>query len=89
VGFSFGSTGGAIASGLHSDFSGGNEVQTWLKDYWYYQLSSNQWYREPDMAGVARAGATGFTINNTPYIGTGWDPNGTLMDFWYLGYYIF
>ena len=86
VGFSYGSTGGGIACGLHYAYPSPNVL---LNDYWYYQLSTNQWQQRPSLAGAARAGAAGFAINNTPYIGTGWNYNGNLNDFWYLGLYLF
>lgn len=40
------------------------------------------WQKVSDFAGVSRSGAVSFTIDDVAYVGTGFDGNSRLQDFW-------
>jgi N-acetylneuraminic acid mutarotase len=51
--------------------------------FYQYDPSTNMWTQKGNFPGGARASATGFSIGNTGYLGTGLDINGHyLSDFW-------
>lgn len=86
TGFSWGQGGVVI---------GGNSfgsAPTALNDVWYFDPSASTWTKYPNIPGDGRGGAVGFSINGTPYIGTGYnflyDDELFLSDFSYFGYYI-
>jgi N-acetylneuraminic acid mutarotase len=77
VGFSIGQK-GYIGTG--DNFNNG--VYTY-SDFWEYDPTSNFWTRKADFSGSQRTNATGFSIGNKGFIGTGYEPNGTEpQDFW-------
>lgn len=77
VGFST-STKGYIGTG--NDAPSGYNVRN---DFWEYDPGSDTWTQLPDVGGVPRVNATGFSIGNKGYIGTGWDnSNVNQLDFW-------
>ncbi|MDO4163684.1 MAG: kelch repeat-containing protein [Bacteroides sp.] len=43
------------------------------KDTWEYDPNTDSWTQKDDFAGVARDGALAFCINNTGYVGTGFN----------------
>lgn len=75
TGFSIGSKGyiGLGTKGFSYDKT------DYYKDFWEWDQASNTWTRKADFAGDARAGATGFSIGNKGYIGTG---DGNAVYFW-------
>src|ERR1043166_861352 len=53
------------------------------KDFWEYDVVSNNWTKKADFLGSARAGGVGFSIGNKGYVGTGYSfLSGYLQDFW-------
>jgi len=58
-----------------------NGVFTAKKDFWEYDPATDSWTQKADLGGVAREAATGFSIENLGYIGTGVGGN-WLNDFW-------
>lgn len=52
-------------------------------DWWEYDPGTDSWSQKANFAGGLRYHASGFTIGNTMYVGTGRAPNSVLMtDFW-------
>ena len=77
VGFSIGSK-GYIGTGLvNGDYA---------KDFWEYTpgpgLMGGTWLQKADFGGTSRVVATGFSIGNKGYIGTGSNGATRLKDFW-------
>jgi N-acetylneuraminic acid mutarotase len=88
VGFSYGTTEGALAGGR---IISGPQTNTALNDFWHYTQSTNQWTQDLNMAGGGRFGAVGYSINGIPYVGTGLNYQSAswyLNDFWDLSYTI-
>jgi N-acetylneuraminic acid mutarotase len=46
-----------------------------LKDFWEYTPSTDTWKQVADFGGLAKYGATAFTINNKGYVVAGFDGN--------------
>ncbi|OGI64166.1 hypothetical protein A2914_00450 [Candidatus Nomurabacteria bacterium RIFCSPLOWO2_01_FULL_41_21] len=42
-----------------------------MKDFWQYDPATDAWTQKADFGGVARYGATGFSVGDRGYIGTG------------------
>ena len=86
TGFNWGQ-GGMVIGGNSSGSS-----PTALNDVWSFDPSASQWTQHPNIPGNGRGGAVGFSINGTPYIGTGYnflyDNELFLSDFYYLDSYI-
>lgn len=76
VGFSIG-TKGYIGTGLI--YVDGKYIPK--KDFWEYDPMTDSWTQKADLGGTARYFATGFSIGNLGYLGTGVG-NGWLKDFW-------
>jgi N-acetylneuraminic acid mutarotase len=58
-------------------------VDVLYQDWWEYDPGSDTWSQKANYAGGLRYHATGFTIGNYMYVGTGRDPSATLhTDFW-------
>jgi len=77
VGFSIG-TKGYIGTGYDGITSGG-----FINDFWEYDPTVNTWTQKANFPGTAREGATGFSIGNKGYIGTGYDSTNVFNnDFW-------
>lgn len=74
TGFSIG-TKGYVGTGR--DFT--TTPSTYYKDLWEYDPVSNSWTQKADFGGTARHMATGFSIGNKGYLGTGTDLN----DIWH------
>jgi N-acetylneuraminic acid mutarotase len=55
-----------------------------LKDFWEYDPSADSWTQKADFSGCARIDASGFSIGNRGYIGTGTGHilPGVYNDFW-------
>jgi len=54
----------------------------YLNDFWEYDPVSDAWTQKADLPGSTRRWASGFSINNKGYIGTGSNGNSSLSDFW-------
>jgi N-acetylneuraminic acid mutarotase len=52
------------------------------KDFWEYDPATDTWTRKADFGGIARFSATGFSIGNKGYIGTGTASEKMYKDFW-------
>jgi len=77
VGFSIGSK-GYIGTGYNFDGS-----YHYYNDLWEYDPSGNTWTQRANFGGAARLGATGISVGNKGYIGTGSVVNGSYYnDFW-------
>ncbi|MBK8505893.1 MAG: beta-propeller fold lactonase family protein [Saprospiraceae bacterium] len=77
-GFSIGNKGylgtGNDGSTIHENFR---------RDFWEYDPSSNSWVQKADFGGTARHWASGFTIGDKGYLGTGSNNiSGGTEDFW-------
>lgn len=58
-------------------------VDVIYNDWWEYDPGSDSWSQKANYGGGLRYHATGFTIGNYMYVGTGRDPSGTLhKDYW-------
>lgn len=58
-------------------------VDVLYQDWWEYDPGSDTWSQKANYAGGLRYHATGFTIGNYMYVGTGRDPSAALhQDFW-------
>ena len=81
AGFNYGNY-GAIATGVYVNLIAPDSN---LNDFWYYNPSNNQWTQSVHFGGIPRNAAVGFSINGTPYVGTGFNyaQGGNLNDFWY------
>jgi N-acetylneuraminic acid mutarotase len=81
TGFSIGSK-GYIGTGE----TGQIYYQDGTSDFWEYDPITNAWTQKAYFGGEGRYSATGFSIGNKGYIGTGysWDDNGDYIynDFW-------
>ena len=81
VGFVIG-TNGYYATGTNSKI---NQI---FQDCWQYNSSTNTWTKMSDLpnngftGSGARYDAVAFTIGNYGYVGTGYDGNNYLNDFW-------
>lgn len=54
-----------------------------FQDWWEYDPGTDSWSQKANFGGGLRYHATGFTIGNTMYVGTGRAPSSVLMnDFW-------
>jgi len=53
----------------------------YYKDFWEYDPQNNAWTQKADFGGSARTLATGFSIGNKGYIGTGEAVDGFKKDF--------
>lgn len=54
-----------------------------FQDWWEYDPGSDTWSQKANFGGGLRYHASGFTIGNQIYVGTGRAPNSVLMnDFW-------
>ncbi len=65
----------------------GSNNGTLLDDFWEYNpaadtLGGSPWTQKADFEGGARYGAVGFSIGTKGYIGTGWNGNTLVDDFW-------
>ncbi len=78
VGFSIGSK-GYIGTGNKGI---GSSTSDYLKDFWEYDPSSNQWFQKTDCSNTARQFAVGFSIGTKGYIGAGKSAVGIQSDFW-------
>lgn len=78
TGFSIGNK-GYIGTGYNDDFWFGPLIH--YGDFWEYDPDTDTWTRKADLGGVARYHATGFSIGNKGYIGTGYNW-GYKNDFW-------
>jgi N-acetylneuraminic acid mutarotase len=77
AGFSIG-TKGYVGIGNTNENAG-----TDLKDFWEYDPATDTWTRKADFAGSPRHGATGFSIGDKGYIGTGQAGESAVYnDFW-------
>ena len=75
VGFSIG-TKGYIGTGTDAS-------QTFYRDFWEWDQTTNAWAQMADLVGVARDYAVGFSIGTKGYIGTGVDQSASALDdFW-------
>ena len=75
VGFSIG-TKGYIGTGTDAS-------QTFYRDFWEWDQTTNAWTQMADLVGVARDYAVGFSIGTKGYIGTGVDQSASALDdFW-------
>jgi N-acetylneuraminic acid mutarotase len=77
VGFSIGSK-GYIGTG----FGYTNQTINYKKDFWEYNPATNSWTQKADFGGGVRMYATGFSLGNKGYIGTGQYGNTLFNDFW-------
>ncbi len=77
VGFSINGK-GYIGLGLGKDSSGATGYK---KDFWEYNPITDNWSRMADFPGDARQAATGFSIDDKGYVGTGICDSVT-KDFW-------
>jgi N-acetylneuraminic acid mutarotase len=83
TGFNYGSYGALIGG---QPYEGSN---TYLNDFWYYDQNANAWHSLLSTP-AGRSKAVGFTINGTPYVGTGETaPDNYNDDFWYMTYVIY
>ena len=58
-------------------------VDVLYQDWWEYDPGSDTWSQKANYGGGLRYHATGFTIGNKMYVGTGRDPSAALhQDFW-------
>lgn len=76
VGFSIGNK-GYIGTGRGEGYS-----FICRKDFWEYDPATDTWTRKADFGGIARFSATGFSIGNKGYIGTGTANEKIYKDFW-------
>jgi len=76
VGFSIGNK-GYIGTGLKN----ATPSQP-LQDFWEYDPITNTWVQKSNFQGGVRESATGFSIGNKGYIGTGDDLINVYHDFW-------
>ncbi|WP_295118379.1 kelch repeat-containing protein [uncultured Chitinophaga sp.] len=53
-----------------------------LKDFWYYDQTSNSWTQVADLPGAARNSAVAFAVNGLGYVTTGYDGVNKLNDTW-------
>ncbi|OQP50167.1 hypothetical protein A4D02_27440 [Niastella koreensis] len=77
VGFSIGNKGyiGTGYRGTPSSLSGPKN------DFWEYDTTMDAWTQKADLGGGPRANATGFSVNDKGYVGTGYD-GAAKKDFW-------
>lgn len=71
---------GYIGNGNNYD-----SYNNFMKDFWEYNPTNDKWIQKADFAGMARAGAVGFSIDNKGYIGSGHTSLGfsnNIKDFW-------
>lgn len=81
VGFSIGNK-GFIGTGVFWDES---YTYTYYKDFWEYDPVTDTWTKKADFGGTARNSASGFSVGNKGYIGTGAMEAGAKFytkDFW-------
>ncbi|RED92205.1 Kelch repeat-containing protein [Marinoscillum furvescens] len=67
---------GYVGTGFNEDLT-----EEELGDFWEYDPSTNSWSEKAAFGGGARYAATGFTVDQRGYIGTGYDGN-YRKDFW-------
>lgn len=53
-----------------------------LNDLWEFNPSVNSWTQKVNFPGGYRSVASGFSIGNKGYVGTGWDSTNATSDFW-------
>jgi hypothetical protein len=82
VGFSIDNK-GYIGTGYKDSYSDYNYPGLTYQDFWEWDQGTNTWTQKASFGGMARFGATGFSIGNKGYIGIGSDGgNNALNDFW-------
>lgn len=52
------------------------------EDFWQYDAQNDTWTQVANYGGGVRYGAVSFVINDTAYVGTGWDVSSQHADFW-------
>ncbi|MEP7265586.1 MAG: hypothetical protein ABI772_13855, partial [Bacteroidota bacterium] len=52
------------------------------EDFWQYDVQNDTWTQVANYGGGVRYGAASFVINDTAYVGTGWDVSAQHNDFW-------
>lgn len=61
-------------------------ANSFLKDFWEWDQTTNVWTQKADFGGIERWDAIGFSVNGKGYIGTGYWDDGInsllLSDFW-------
>jgi N-acetylneuraminic acid mutarotase len=71
---------GYLGIGFANDGNGAGPV---LNDWWQYDPVADEWTQKADYAGGKTSNAIAFVINNTGYVGTGWDDaRKRKKDFW-------
>ncbi|MBP9882066.1 MAG: T9SS type A sorting domain-containing protein [Chitinophagales bacterium] len=87
----FGGESRSIATGFNIGNKGyigtgskwGGSSSTYFKDFWEYDPVLDTWLQKADFGGGARGAATGFSIGNYGYLGTGSNyPWAASKDFW-------
>jgi N-acetylneuraminic acid mutarotase len=58
------------------------EEGDFYNDTWQYDPQTKQWTQMDDFPGVARRDAVGFAVNGNGFVGTGFDGENKLNDFW-------
>lgn len=64
------------------NFNCGNFASEFLNDLWEYEPVLDSWTQKANFPGIPRHGATGFSIENKAYVGTGINGTQALSDFW-------
>ncbi len=55
---------------------------TYLNDFWEYDATANQWKQLNNFGGSKRAGAVAVAIDQSGFVGTGYDGTNYYNDFW-------
>lgn len=84
VGFSIGDKGYIGTGRVSWYYSGTGTNQMEFSDFWEYNPTTNRWYSRASFPGGKRFFATGFSIGDKGYIGTGYDgtSDDSHNDFW-------
>jgi N-acetylneuraminic acid mutarotase len=61
---------------------GQNASNVNMKDFWEYDTETNIFTQRKDFGGIARNGATGFSIGSKGYVATGFNLGSPLADLW-------
>jgi len=71
-----------VGLGYNSTVTG--DVSKYLRDFYKYDYKKNQWTQIDSIPAEAggRSDALAFSVNNRGYVGTGWDGDNRLNDFW-------